>query len=203
MMQQSLEAIDRSVKRMDVMLQDLVDVTRLESGQFLLKCEAVNLPRYLDDLLQQVRMVLEITRIQVDIPDDLPSVSADYARLERILVNLLSNALKYSNPDTPVRVQAKLQDNAVVIAVTDQGRGIPPKVIPHLFERFYRIPSERKAEGIGLGLYITRVLVEAHGGQIRVESTVDKGSIFSFTLPVAKHFPGSSNPPVLEASKVS
>ncbi|MHB9106299.1 MAG: sensor histidine kinase [Armatimonadota bacterium] len=201
--QQSLEAIDRSVKRMDVMLQDLVDVTLWESGQFSLKCEAVNLPRYLDALLQQVRTVLDITRIQVDVPDDLPSVSADSARLERILVNLLSNALKYSDPDTPVRVQARMQDNAVVIAVTDQGRGIPPKAIPHLFERFYRVPRERKAEGIGLGLYITRVLVEAHGGQIQVESEVGKGSIFSFTLPVAKHFPGFSNPPVLEASKVS
>lgn len=203
MIQQNLAAIDRSVKRMDVMIQDLVDVTRLESGQFLLECVTVNLSRYLDDLLHQVRMVLDISRIQVEIPDDLPPVSADCARLERILVNLLSNALKYSNPDTPVRVRARLQDNTAVFAIIDQGKGIPPKVIPHLFERFYRVPSERKAEGIGLGLYITRVLVEAHGGQIRVESTVDKGSVFSFTLPVAKHFPGSINPPVLEASKVS
>ena len=73
----------------------------------------------------------------------------------------------------------------MVVTVSDQGRGIAPEDIPHLFERFYRAPEARKAEGIGLGLYITRMLVEAHGGRIWVESEVGKGSTFSFTLPVA------------------
>ena len=73
----------------------------------------------------------------------------------------------------------------MVISVSDQGTGIPAEAIPHLFERFYRAPGKRKTEGIGLGLYITKVLVEAHGGHIRVESEVGTGSTFSFTLPVA------------------
>ena len=194
--QQSLAAIDRGVNRMNLMIQDLVDATRWEGGQLELKREAVNLPRYFADLLQRVSLVLDTARVQMDIPDDLPPVSADYARLERILVNLLSNALKYSAPDSPVRVRARQQDGEVVIAVIDQGIGLPPQAIPHLFERFYRVPGERKAEGIGLGLYITKILVEAHGlpavagtvkvgGRIWVESEVGKGSTFFFSLPIA------------------
>ncbi|MHB9134664.1 MAG: PAS domain S-box protein [Armatimonadota bacterium] len=183
--QQSLHAIDRGVHRMDVMIQDLVDVTRWERGQLELKREAVDVAGYLNDLLQRVNMVLETTRIAVAVPADLPEVAADYGRLERILVNLLSNALKYSDPGTPVQLRAWPQDGEVVIAVSDQGRGISPDDMPHLFERFYRAGEERRTEGIGLGLYISKLLVEAHGGRIWVESEVGKGSTFAFTLPVA------------------
>jgi len=129
--------------------------------------------------------VLETTRVQVEIPPDLPPVSADAARLERIFTNLLSNALKYSDPGTPVQVCVQPMSGEVSIAVKDQGQGIAPKDMPHLFEKFYRAGSSRKAEGIGLGLYVTKLMVEAHGGRIRVESEVGKGSTFSFTLPVA------------------
>ena len=196
MIQQSLAAIDRSVSRMDLMIQDLVDVTRWEGGQLELKRETVELPRYLTDLLQRISLSIDTTRIQVEMSAELPPVSADYARLERILVNLLTNALKYSAPGTPVLIHLQPRDSEVVIAITDQGTGIPPEAIPHLFDRFYRVPGERKAEGIGLGLYITKVLVEAHGlsaeagtakvgGRIWVESEIGKGSTFFFSLPVA------------------
>jgi len=182
----SLRAIDRSANRMDLMIQDLVDATRWEGGQLELKREVVQLPQFVADLLQRVSPVLDTARIRVDLPPALPPVCADYARLERILVNLLSNALKYSAPDTPVFLRAWPQDGEVVIAVADRGRGIPPDDLPHLFERFYRVKDTSKAEGIGLGLYITRILVEAHGGRIWVESAVGQGSTFSFTLPVAR-----------------
>lgn len=185
MIQQSLAAVDREITRMDVMIQDLVDVTRWEGGQLVLKCEAVVLSQYLENLLQRVSLVIETTRIQVEIPADLPPVRADYNRLERIFTNLFSNALKYSDPGTPILLTARQHDDEVVITVSDQGIGIPPAAIPNLFDRFYRATGERKAEGIGLGLYITKVLVEAHGGRIWVESEVGIGSTFSFTLPVA------------------
>lgn len=181
---QGLAAIGRGVNRMDVMIQDLVDATRWEGGQLELKREAVDLPRYLNDLLQRVGMALDTRRVQVEVPADLPPINADYARLERILVNLLANALKYSDPGTPVRVQVCPQDGEVVIAVTDQGTGIPPDAIPYLFDRFYRVPGEPRVEGTGLGLYITKMLVEAHGGRIWVESEVGKGSTFFFTVPI-------------------
>ena len=122
---QSLAAIDRSVNRMELMIQDLVDVARWEGGHLELKREAVEFPHYLADLLQRVSQSMETPRIQVEMPADLPAVSADYARLERILVNLLSNALKYSDPGTPVCLRAWQEEGQVVVAVSDQGRGKP------------------------------------------------------------------------------
>lgn len=183
---QSMLAIDRGVNRMDVMIQDLVDVTRWEGGQLELKRDVVMLPDYLAELLRRVSTAVETSRIQLEIPAALPPVSADPARLERILVNVLTNALKYSDPGTPVVLRAWQDDGVVVVSVSDRGRGIPAEDVPHLFERFYRATGARKAEGIGLGLYITRVLVEAHGGRVWAESEVGQGSTFYFTLPIAQ-----------------
>ncbi len=186
LLRQSMTAIDRGVNRMDTMIQDLVDVTRWEGVQLELKREPVALPPYVEDLLRRLSMAMETSCIRVEMPAGLPPVFADYARLERILVNLLSNALKYSDPGTPVLLRARQQEGQVVVSVSDQGQGIAPEEIPRLFTRFYRSKVSRKAEGIGLGLYITRVLVEAQGGRVWVESEVGKGSTFYFTLPVVK-----------------
>ena len=192
LMMQSLKAVDRGIDRMDAMISDLVDAARAEGQQLALKRETVDLGAYLPEYLHRSATAMDTGRIVLDVPDELPPVSADYNRLERILTNLLTNALKYSDPGTPVRVSARQTDHAVEIAVTDQGRGISPDDLPHLFERFYRAKGARKAEGLGLGLYITRMLVEAHGGRIRVESEVGKGSTFSFTLPIAQQAGGQA-----------
>ena len=111
-------------------------------------------------------------------------MQADADRLDRMLLNLLTNAQKYSDPGTPVQVRALPREHEVVISVTDQGGGITPEDLPHLFSRFYRAKGARRADSIGLGLYITRLLVEAHGGDVRVESEPGKGSTFSFSLPI-------------------
>ncbi len=182
----SCEAIDRSAKRMNSMIQDLADAARLAGEQLELVLDRVDLAHYLADLLDRVKMTLDVERITTEIAPDLPLVAADYDRLERIFLNLLSNALKYSPAGTPVTIRACRRDDTVVIAVADQGRGIPVEDQAHIFDRFYRVKAERKAEGIGLGLYITRLLVEAHGGRIRVESEPGNGSVFSFTLPIAE-----------------
>jgi PAS domain S-box-containing protein len=182
---ESVEAIRRSVQRMTAMIGDLVDVARLEGGQLQLQRQPVELPAYLAELLHRSATALDVPRIQVEMPADLPPISADCNRLERILANLLSNALKYSAAGTPVQVRARHRGTQVEVTVEDRGNGIAPEHLPHLFERFYRVIDERQTEGTGLGLYITRLLVEAHGGQIWVVSTVGKGSQFVFTLPVA------------------
>lgn len=181
-----LSAIVRSVQRMNLMIQDLVDVARLEGKQLMLQCEPVAFDHFLPELLQRVAEILPISRVQVHLAPELPPVWADYARLERVLLNLLSNALKYSAPDTPVEVRAIRQDDEVVITVADQGCGIAAEDLPHIFERFYRVKGERKAEAVGLGLYITKMLTEAHGGRIWARSTVGKGSTFFVALPVAR-----------------
>jgi len=181
----STEAILRGVRRMNSMIDDLVDSARIEGGQMQLDRQPVDLTAYLPDLLQRSAPVMPVARIHLEVPPDLSPVSADYNRLERIMTNLLSNALKYSDPDTPVFVRISQQAGEVMVAITDQGKGIAPDTLPHLFERFYRAKEVRKAEGLGLGLYITKMLVEAHGGRMWVESEVGKGSTFTFTLPIA------------------
>lgn len=190
------DAIRRSVSRMNVMIDDLVDAARLEGGQMPLAQQPMLPAEYLPAFVARNAKVLDADRIHCDIPGDLAPMLADEARLERILTNLLSNAQKYSAPGTPIRVQARQTGAEVTISIIDQGQGIHPDDIPHLFERFYRARGERRAEGIGLGLYITRLLVEAHGkptetgtaqvgGRIWVDSEIGKGSTFNFTLPVA------------------
>ncbi len=177
-------AIQHSARRMNVMIQDLVDLARIEGHQLVLQRDALALQRYLPELYQRLTGTLALGRVTLEASETLPVVSVDADRLERILVNLLSNALKYSPPDAPVLLRATAGDGGVTIAVIDQGMGIPPEAIPHLFDRFYRVNAPRKAEGLGLGLYITRLLVEAHGGTLDVESTPGQGSTFRIFLPV-------------------
>jgi signal transduction histidine kinase len=184
-LRQSVDVVLRSTQRMNAMIEDLVDAARLEGGQLSLDKQIIKLGEYLADLLLRYRLSLDVDRIHLDLPPNLPPVFADYNRLDRIMTNLLSNALKYSPSDSPVYVTARQADDQVLLSVQDQGQGIRPEDLPHIFERFFRTRGEHKVEGIGLGLYITRILVEAHGGRIWVDTEVGKGSTFSFTLPVA------------------
>ncbi len=188
-LQRSAHAIVTSAHRMNAMILDLVESTRLESGQLRLEKHPTDLLTFLSDLLQRSAQVMAVHRIRLDIPPDLPQVDADPNRLERILTNLLSNALKYSDPETEVLVQAQQTDKWVTISVVDRGVGISSHDLPHLFERFYRAKGARKTEGLGMGLYISRMLVEAHGGRIWAESTPGRGSRFTFTLPAASRSP--------------
>ena len=185
LVQESVKSIGRAVKRMNVMIEDLLLVAQLEGGQLPVTCASVALAGWLPEFLARSTAVLDAQRIHLEIPADLPALQADADRLERILTNLLSNALKYSDPGTPVHINMHPLDGQVCIRVSDQGQGIAPGEVARLFEKFYRSSSSRKADGIGLGLYVTRLMVEAHGGRLWVESEVGKGSTFSFTLPVA------------------
>ena len=182
----SAEAIIAGAKRMNAMIGDLTDTIWIESGQLHLDKQPVNLPSLVFDLLHRSSAVLDTNRITVEMPEDLPRVQADPNRLERVLVNLISNAVKYSDPETEVTVRAREEGETVAVTVADAGNGISQEELPHLFERFYRAKgAARKAHGLGLGLYITRILVEAHGGRIWAESEEAKGSAFCFTLPAA------------------
>jgi len=134
--------------------------------------------------------------MQVDDPP-LPPVLADPARVEQILDNLLSNALKYSPKGSRITVRLARDGDAVRCSITDQGIGIPPEAMEQIFDRFYRAAnsSVHSVSGLGLGLAIARELVRAHGGRIWVESTLGKGSTFHFTLPAAHRPPAEFPPP--------
>ncbi|HEY3377948.1 MAG TPA: PAS domain S-box protein [Armatimonadota bacterium] len=182
----SLDAISRGIRRMDTMIEDLVEAARLEGRQQACNAQRYVLTTFLPEFLTRNAAVLSPERIILDVPDALPTVLVDEARLERILVNLLTNAHKYSTPDTPIHIRVRHTGDQITLAVIDHGSGIHADDLPHLFNRFYRAKGERRADGIGLGLYITRLLVEAHGGRIWVESALGQGSTFSFTLPLAE-----------------
>jgi PAS domain S-box-containing protein len=184
---ESVEAIIAGARRMSVMIRDLVDLTEIEAGQPLkLNLVPLDLCRNVMELKVQLGKVLETGRIRVECAEGLPPVHADPDRVERIMANLLGNALKYSTPETEIIVSLSRKDGEVVVCVTDHGQGIPPEELAVLFQPYRRIEmAVSRRESLGLGLYITKGLVEAHGGRIWVESKPGVGSSFSFTLPVA------------------
>lgn len=177
------QAIIRTARQMDVMVQDLLDSVRVQAGQLRLSCQPVDIANFLSDLLKRHSVWLETSRVKLAVTPDLPPAKADPDRLERIVLNLLTNALDYSPPGSPVDVQAEQRDGYIAVSVHNQGPGIPRQQLARLFQRFYRGPEPHVREGVGLGLYITRNLVEAHGGKIWADSRPGKGVTFHFTLP--------------------
>ncbi len=178
------ELVVKNARRMNAMIHDLVESVRLESGYLDLHKEATDLARLVQDVAEQVSVVELRSRITIRSAEGLPLVPADPDRIERAITNLLSNALKYSPPESPVVVQIERRGEEVLISVTDQGEGIPAHELPHLFQRFYRIKSGKSTEGLGLGLYISRMIADAHGGRIWVESEPGGGSSFYLALPI-------------------
>jgi signal transduction histidine kinase len=168
--------------RMDRMLRDLADAARSESGSLDLAPAPLELKPFVDGVLEATDGVLERPRVENAIPVSVPRVLADPDRLERILVNLVGNALKYSQDR--VVVTAGGDGDVVRISVEDRGPGIAPEDLPRIFERYYR-GQRHEGEGLGLGLFIVRKLVEAHGGRIWADSRPGQGSTFTFTLPAA------------------
>ncbi len=182
------EAIVGAARRMDTMIQDLVDAARMEAGPLKLDLQPVDLVAFAIELQQQLAGTMEVGRIRIEGTEGLPAVSADRAHLERVLINLLSNGLKYSAPGSVVTVAFKLEGSEVVTTVADRGPGIRPEALSRLFQRYGRVEAAgSKPEGLGLGLYIARKLVEAMGGHIWAESEVGEGSTFSFALPSARN----------------
>jgi PAS domain S-box-containing protein len=183
--QHSAEAVVAAARQMNAMIQDLVDSTRMETGQLQLEQETIDPRNFVVQVLDRLSGVLDVEgRVRVEAEEPIPMVFADGGRLERILMNLLSNALKYSEPGSEVVVRLRSHEGVVVVSVSDRGMGITPEEMGELFQKYGRATEGRKTkDSLGLGLYIARGLVEAHGGRIWVESEVGKGSTFSFTLP--------------------
>jgi len=179
----NISMILKGAANMQSMVEDLVDSARIEGGKLVMHRAAIELPALMADLLERFEHVLPADRLEVQLPPDLPPVPADADRLQRIILNLLTNALKYSPPEDRVVIHLQREGGTVVISVIDRGPGIAEEDIPHIFQRYYQ-PRGTRSAGMGLGLYITKMLVEAHGGTIGVESETGKGCRFFFSLPV-------------------
>lgn len=182
-----LEIIHRSAGGMNRLIQDLLDVARIEAGRGLvIEPEPEDVARLVADACAPFRHQAEERglTLECDVPDDLPPVRADRERILQVFSNLLGNALKFTE-EGGITVGAEPADGAVRFTVADTGSGIPAEDLPHLFERFWQARKARRG-GAGLGLAIAKGIVEAHGGQIWVESEEGVGSTFSFTIPGAE-----------------
>jgi signal transduction histidine kinase len=180
---QMIERILRATTRLARMTDDLLDISRIEARQLQIERSLVDIGEVVDRAAGAARILCATRPIHVSAEQDL-SVLADAGRIEQVLSNLLGNALKYGDPNTPIAVEARQREGAVEVIVTNAGPGIPQDELPGLFDRFGRSRDARKSgkPGLGLGLYIAKGLVEAHGGRIWVESAAGKTS-FHFTLP--------------------
>jgi PAS domain S-box-containing protein len=190
MQRRFLQIVRANADRLKTLVDDLLDISRIESGRLQLDLRPVPLEAAVEAVIISLKARLDEKRqqLEVDLPDALPPVMADKDRLIQILMNLVSNAHKYTPEGGWIRIRARPQGEMVRVEVQDTGIGIPPEALPRIFERFYRVDDPRVQEtpGTGLGLSIVKALVELHGGQIGVESEVGKGSTFYFTLPIAR-----------------
>jgi signal transduction histidine kinase len=183
--------MERNTQSLIELVNDLLDASKLESGTMRLEIASINLRGVIDELRESMEPMAKEKGIEMveHLPTDLPPVEADRAKLRRILLNLLSNALKFTRKGGRVEIRAERQqedDRRVRISVSDTGVGIAPEDVARLFDKYEQARSRatRGEKGTGLGLYITRQLVELHDGRINVESELGKGSTFSFTLPI-------------------
>ncbi len=175
--------------RLAKLVDDLLELARLESGKTDLLLKACRI----DEIYNWVVTGLKIQamdksiNIQCEIPADLPQVNGDSSAIAQIFLNLIENAIKYNNPGGEVIISAKDLGPFIEISVCDNGIGIPADDLPRIFERFYRVDKARSRElgGTGLGLSIVKHLVQAHGGEVSVQSQLGRGTIFRFTLPKA------------------
>jgi two-component system phosphate regulon sensor histidine kinase PhoR len=180
-----LDLIERNAERLASLIDDLLELSRIESRELNVHLEPVNLSSVVDRSLAQHAHRAQLKRISLaHAVSGAPEVSADRRALEHVLGNLIDNALKYCPEGASVSVAAQLEGHAVRVSVADTGPGIAPEHLPRVFERFYRVDAGRSRElgGTGLGLSIVKHLVEAMGGTVSVSSTQGAGSTFSFTL---------------------
>lgn len=172
------------------LVDDMLTVARLESGEFSFEIDSLDVAEVVYRAVGAARGDGD-RRIEVSIPDGLPEGQGDQRRQIQILNNLLSNALKFSARDTPIKVAVRPEKDAIRVSVIDQGIGIPTHEHAKLFQRFARVasPGAPKVPGTGLGLYITRALVEGQGGEITFQSEPAVGSTFSYTVPASRPHP--------------
>ena len=182
--------MERNTQNLIELVNDLLDASKLESGTMRLDHASIELGGLIAELREQMQPMAREKEITLEeaLPPDLPPLNADRAKLRRVLVNLLSNALKFTPRGGRVEVGAARSGAVVRVTVADTGVGIPPEDLARLFDKYEQARSRatRSEKGTGLGLYITRQLVELHGGEISVQSEVGKGSTFSFTIPIAE-----------------
>jgi len=185
--QQNLTLLESSVRRMERLVNDLLSTSSIEAGMFSLHRQPGDLAALLRELLTEHGEAMGST-LQIAIPEMELIGAIDRERVSQVILNLLSNARKYSSSGSPIIVKLERQDQQAIITVTDHGVGIPSEKLAHIFERFYRVPEidvqTGSSSGVGLGLYIAKKIIERHDGHLSVTSSPGQGSSFTIHLPL-------------------
>ena len=185
--QELLEIMNEECDRLNKLVEDASEMSRLEAGEIELEFHAVPVQELIDTALANCKTSLVARNVSVQIPAGIPPVRADLTRAKEVLVHLLENANLYSEKDQPIVVSAENNGNFVLFSVADHGPGIETMEQGLIFDKFYRGKDQRSViQGTGMGLPISKAIVEAHGGTISVTSQLNHGSVFTFTLPVAR-----------------
>ena len=182
--QDSLAVIEEEADHLTHMIEDLLDASRLQAGGLTLVRTDFSLPALAKRLAERFQTQTKKHNLVVDFPEKFPVIMADETRIGQVLSNLISNAIKYS-PKGEIRISGDVRPEQIIVMVSDEGPGIDPHDMPHIFDRFYRADTAvRKTKGAGLGLYLARAIVEAHGGRIWLDPQHGSGARICFSLPI-------------------
>jgi len=199
--QELAQSIYEEARRLDRLVHNLLEMSRLQSGQAQVNKEWHVLEEVIGCALAQLESQLRDHPVTIKLPPDLPLVQIDDLLMERVVINLLENVMKYTPPGTAIEISGRLQDQAIQVAITDRGPGLPVGAEERIFEKFYQV-APGSSRGAGLGLTICRSIIEAHGGRIWAANRPGGGAIFSFSIPLAagapsfdKHFPEMQKEP--------
>jgi two-component system phosphate regulon sensor histidine kinase PhoR len=187
--QRFLSIVHDEARRMQRVVEDLISLSRIEAEKFTTPTDAVDLEQLIEVSVESAKRMADErnSELMTSIAPDLPPIAADASQILQVLDNLITNALRYGEPGTPVRVSATLEDEMVHVSVVDRGEGIAPEHIKRLTERFYRVDTSRSRSlgGTGLGLSIVKHIVERHRGRLTIESKLNEGTTAHVLLPVA------------------
>ena len=182
-------AIERETDRLNRLVANLLDMSRIEAGVLRPEKEWYPLDELIHDVLGRMQPMLADREVHIEIPDDLPPVELDYLQIDQVLTNLLENVIRHTPQGSPVDLSVQVCDDTIMVSVADRGPGVPSTDAERIFDKFYRVLTSEKAArttGSGLGLSVSRGLIEAHGGRIWAENRPGGGAVFRFTLPLRK-----------------
>jgi PAS domain S-box-containing protein len=181
---ESLTVIEEEADRLSQLIENLLDATRLQAGGVSLKKSEIFLPAISNRLAKKFQTQTEAHEIVVDFPENFPPCFADEARIEQVIINLISNSIKYTD-EGEIRISGETHKDMLIVCVSDEGTGIAPQDIPFIFDRFYRSADAlRNKKGAGLGLYLARAIIEAHKGRMWVDTEHGHGARICFALPI-------------------
>jgi PAS domain S-box-containing protein len=181
--QDSLEVIEDEADRLTELIENLLDASRLQAGEFSLNLAEIRIDKLAQEMAERFQTQTELHRIIVQFPDEFPMIVGDENRLEQVFYNLLSNAVKYSPDGGEISISGQIRSEQIIICIQDQGLGVSQEDVPHIFDRFFRADEAAKnTQGAGLGLYLSRAIIEAHNGRIWIEPRPDTGTRVCFSI---------------------